>query len=74
MHPDNGSKGSHANFVKINEAYRVLSKMNKRQEYDRSLKYNNVSYPNFSEHSSCRYTQRDYQRYATHLQLFRGAW
>ncbi|XP_076685968.1 uncharacterized protein LOC143377976 isoform X2 [Andrena cerasifolii] len=63
MHPDSGSKGSHAEFVKINEAYRVLSKMNKRQEYDRSLKYNNVSYQNFSEHSSYQNAQCDYQRY-----------
>ena len=63
MHPDSGSKGSHADFVKINEAYRVLSKTNKRQEYDKSLKYNNVSYQNFSEHSNYQYTQRDYQRY-----------
>lgn len=63
MHPDSGCKGSHAEFVKINEAYRVLSKMNKRQEYDRSLKYNNVSHPNFSKHNSYQYTQRDYQRY-----------
>ena len=62
MHPDSGNKGSHAEFVKINEAYRVLSKMNKRREYDRSLKYN-VSYSNFSEHSNYQYTQRDYQRY-----------
>ena len=62
MHPDSGGKGSHAEFVKINEAYRVLSKMNKRREYDRSLKYN-VSYSNFSEHSNYQYTQRDYQRY-----------
>ncbi|XP_078038327.1 uncharacterized protein LOC144470722 [Augochlora pura] len=40
MHPDSGSDGSHADFVKINEAYSTLSKMNKKRDYDMSLKYN----------------------------------
>ncbi|KAK0180427.1 hypothetical protein PV327_006070 [Microctonus hyperodae] len=44
MHPDTSSKGdqaSHDDFIKINEAYNVLSKDNSRQEYDSTLLYNN---------------------------------
>ncbi|KOC70562.1 Chaperone protein DnaJ, partial [Habropoda laboriosa] len=43
MHPDNSSKGNHADFVKINEAYNVLSKTKTKQYYDLDLKYNNRS-------------------------------
>lgn len=40
MHPDSGNDGSHADFVKINEAYSTLSKRDKKRDYDMSLKYN----------------------------------
>ncbi|XP_076661957.1 dnaJ homolog subfamily C member 4 [Halictus rubicundus] len=40
MHPDCGSEGSHSEFVKINEAYSVLSKRTTKRDYDMSLKYN----------------------------------
>nr|XP_033325531.1 dnaJ-like protein 60 isoform X1 [Megalopta genalis] len=40
MHPDSGKDGSHADFVRINEAYSTLSKRNKKRDYDMSLKYN----------------------------------
>ncbi|XP_076281550.1 dnaJ-like protein 60 [Lasioglossum baleicum] len=39
-HPDCGSEGSHSEFVKINEAYSVLSKRTTKRDYDMSLKYN----------------------------------
>lgn len=42
MHPDCNGKGSHVDFVTINEAYMVLSKAGKRQEYDINLKCNNI--------------------------------
>ncbi|XP_043256842.1 dnaJ homolog subfamily C member 4-like isoform X2 [Colletes gigas] len=44
MHPDAGNKGSHDDFVKVNEAYTTLSKKDKRQEYDKSLHYNDIVY------------------------------
>lgn len=40
MHPDSGNEGSHSEFVKINEAYSVLSKRTTKRDYDMSLKYN----------------------------------
>ncbi|CAD6241260.1 GSCOCG00002593001-RA-CDS [Cotesia congregata] len=43
IHPDKSSETSaksHNDFVKINEAYRVLSKDHSRQQYDSHLKYN----------------------------------
>ncbi|XP_015438341.1 PREDICTED: dnaJ homolog subfamily C member 4-like [Dufourea novaeangliae] len=39
MHPDNSSEGNHADFVKINEAYTILSKKHTRRDYDMSLKH-----------------------------------
>lgn len=40
VHPDCGNEGSHLEFVKINEAYSVLSKTASKRDYDMSLKYN----------------------------------
>ncbi|XP_046749016.1 dnaJ-like protein 60 [Diprion similis] len=39
LHPDVGDSGSHAKFVKVNEAYKVLSKAHTRQQYDNQLRY-----------------------------------
>ncbi|CAK9817229.1 DnaJ homolog subfamily C member 4 [Anthophora plagiata] len=53
LHPDNSRKGNHADFVKINEAYNVLSKAKTRHYYDMDLKYNsnNNSSSSFSENN-----------------------
>lgn len=48
FHPDSNSKGNHANFVKINEAYSVLSKAKTRRYYDMDLKYNSNNNNNSS--------------------------
>ncbi|XP_076639350.1 uncharacterized protein LOC143351565 isoform X2 [Colletes latitarsis] len=69
MHPDAGNKGSHEDFVKVNEAYTILSKKNKRHEYDRSLNYNDVVYDenpfrrnNYQNHYQNHYYQnRSYE-------------
>lgn len=53
MHPDIKGNQSHSEFVKINEAYKVLSKEILRRDYDMNLKYgtsSNVS--SNSPHSS----------------------
>lgn len=42
MHPDSGNKGNHDDFVKINEAYTVLSNKQNRHYYDIDLKNDNV--------------------------------
>ena len=34
MHPDTSKKSNHADFVKVLEAYQVLSKEYTRKEYD----------------------------------------
>ncbi|XP_046486171.1 dnaJ-like protein 60 isoform X1 [Neodiprion pinetum] len=39
LHPDVGDNGSHTKFVKVNEAYRVLSKDYTRQQYDNRLRH-----------------------------------
>lgn len=39
MHPDS-SKGNHAEFVKLSEAYNTLSKSESRHTYDINLRYN----------------------------------
>ncbi|XP_053980525.1 dnaJ-like protein MG002 homolog [Hylaeus volcanicus] len=52
MHPDVGNKGSHNDFVKINEAYSTLSKTEDRMQYDMNLRYNNTSH---NQNSSNRY-------------------
>lgn len=47
MHPDKSTKGdkaSHDDFIKINEAYNILSKDDSRREYDSALLYNNNPY------------------------------
>lgn len=38
VHPDAAGKGSHADFIKINEAYSVLGKESTRYKYDMSLR------------------------------------
>ncbi|KAG7199255.1 hypothetical protein KM043_018121 [Ampulex compressa] len=44
MHPDTSGKESHADFVKLNEAYSVLSKERTRKLYDENLKYYGMDY------------------------------
>ncbi|XP_011296844.1 dnaJ homolog subfamily C member 4-like [Fopius arisanus] len=39
VHPDAGNNTGHAEFVRITEAYNVLSKEHTRREYDATLKY-----------------------------------
>lgn len=39
LHPDSSGKHSHADFVKLNEAYSILGKENTRRNYDLDLKY-----------------------------------
>ncbi|XP_043285497.1 dnaJ-like protein 60 [Venturia canescens] len=43
MHPDTGKKSNHSDFVKISEAYKVLSKLHTRQRYDADLQFEKAS-------------------------------
>jgi curved DNA-binding protein CbpA len=56
-HPDASSRetSTHTNFVKINEAYSILSRPDARREYDISLKVQEVPY--YSGSTSYRYRQ-----------------
>ncbi|KAG5325921.1 DNJC4 protein, partial [Acromyrmex heyeri] len=53
LHPDTSGKQGHNDFVKLNEAYMILSKENTRRQYDFDLKYNkyNPSYVNNSQNT-----------------------
>ncbi|XP_076247426.1 uncharacterized protein LOC143187218 isoform X2 [Calliopsis andreniformis] len=63
MHPDSGSgKGDHADFVKINEAYTVLSKKSKRHEYDMHLNTYNSYSNSFQHHNYHEPRAYDFQR------------
>lgn len=42
VHPDCGNKGNHDEFVKINEAYSILSNKQSKRSYDIGLKENNI--------------------------------
>lgn len=42
VHPDCGNKGNHDEFVKINEAYSILSNKQSKHSYDIDLKKNNI--------------------------------
>ncbi|XP_060819104.1 chaperone protein DnaJ-like isoform X1 [Bombus pascuorum] len=42
VHPDCGNKGNHDEFVKINEAYSILSNKQSKHSYDIDLKQNNI--------------------------------
>ncbi|XP_043466454.1 dnaJ homolog subfamily C member 4-like [Leptopilina heterotoma] len=53
MHPDIKGNKSHEDFVKINEAYNVLSKEIPKRDYDTNLKYGYS--PNFSSHYAYGY-------------------
>ncbi|XP_011875952.1 PREDICTED: dnaJ-like protein 60 [Vollenhovia emeryi] len=46
LHPDTSGKQDHADFVRLNEAYKILGKENTRRQYDFDLKYSrcNPSY------------------------------
>lgn len=56
LHPDSDPSNPelHSQFVKLNEAYRVLSKKRSRKEYDLKLKYPYDAHP--AQASSSRYT------------------
>jgi len=53
LHPDTSGKQSHVDFVKLNEAYKILGKENMRRQYDFDLKYNryNPSYTYSSQNT-----------------------
>lgn len=55
LHPDSDPSNPelHSQFVKLNEAYRVLSKNRSRKEYDLKLKH---PYDAHSGHTTSRYT------------------
>ncbi|XP_076182743.1 uncharacterized protein LOC143154657 isoform X2 [Ptiloglossa arizonensis] len=61
LHPDAGNKGNHIDFVKINEAYSVLSKPGRRQTYDTNLKFRNMRYNQTSFHQNNYYQQDSYK-------------
>ncbi|CAK9802409.1 DnaJ homolog subfamily C member 4 [Anthophora quadrimaculata] len=64
LHPDNSSKGNHADFVKINEAYSVLSKAKTRHYYDMDLKYNsNNNRSSSSENNGYHNTFKQWEMY-----------
>lgn len=50
MHPDCGNKGSHDDFIKLNEAYSVLSKKDTKHYYDIEVKYNDSVNCDFHSH------------------------
>lgn len=56
LHPDSDPSNPelHSQFVKLNEAYRVLSKNRTRKEYDLKLKYSYDAHP--AQASSSSYT------------------
>lgn len=59
LHPDkhqNSSK-NHAEFVKLNEAYSVLSRPDKRRDYDIKLRYRFYENSNSYHHQENRYGQ-----------------
>ncbi|KYN39138.1 DnaJ like protein subfamily C member 4 [Trachymyrmex septentrionalis] len=53
LHPDITGKQDHTDFVRLNEAYMILSKENTKRQYDFDLKYNkyNPSYVNNSQNT-----------------------
>ncbi|XP_018365851.1 PREDICTED: dnaJ homolog subfamily C member 4-like [Trachymyrmex cornetzi] len=53
LHPDTSGKQGYTDFVRLNEAYVILSKENTRRQYDFDLKYNkyNPSYVNNSQNT-----------------------
>ncbi|XP_011687432.1 PREDICTED: dnaJ homolog subfamily C member 4-like isoform X2 [Wasmannia auropunctata] len=53
LHPDTSGKQGHTDFVKLNEAYKILGKESTRRQYDFELKYNryNPSYTHNSQNT-----------------------
>lgn len=60
MHPDIKGNQSHEDFVKINEAYNVLSKEILKRDYDMNLKYGYT--PNFSSYGYTPQSSEYYYR------------
>ncbi|XP_076753370.1 dnaJ homolog subfamily C member 4 [Xylocopa sonorina] len=60
MHPDSGTKGCHADFVKINEAYTVLSKKETRDLYDAQLKSHTIYRNNSYQHTEYIFIKKSY--------------
>ena len=74
MHPDVKGKESHSEFVKINEAYNVLSKESLRRQYDINLEHgyspDNMSNPvpeNYSYETTRPDSRYYYYRQSPHL-------
>ncbi|CAL1676993.1 unnamed protein product [Lasius platythorax] len=53
LHPDISGKHSHAEFVRLNEAYSILGKHNTRRQYDFDLKYTRYN-PSYTYNSQNR--------------------
>lgn len=51
MHPDNNNTGNHDDFVKLNEAYNILSNEQSKHIYDIDLKSNNIHTNNFYQNT-----------------------
>ncbi|XP_015587835.1 dnaJ-like protein 60 [Cephus cinctus] len=63
IHPDRGDKGSHEEFVKLNEAYNTLGKEHTRLQYDMSNRVNDIS--SHTGAGAARRPQRVYNRVYT---------
>lgn len=53
LHPDTSGKQGHADFVRLNEAYKILGKENTRRQYDFILKYDRYN-PSYTHNSHDR--------------------
>lgn len=54
LHPDTSGKQSYTDFVRLNEAYKILGKETTRHQYDFDLKYSRYN-PSYMHNS--QYTQ-----------------
>lgn len=59
MHPDATGNKNHADFVKINEAYSVLSKHRTKQQYDMNLRKSHVHRASSSADKNSYYSYDD---------------
>ncbi|KAG6796889.1 dnaJ subfamily C member 4 [Apis mellifera caucasica] len=64
MHPDNNNTGNHDDFVKLNEAYNILSNEQSKHIYDIDLKSNNICTNNF--YQDTRSNNQYYNAYNIH--------
>ncbi|XP_012524194.1 dnaJ homolog subfamily C member 4 [Monomorium pharaonis] len=62
LHPDTSGKQGHSDFVRLNEAYKILGKENTRRQYDFYLKYNKYNPSYTSNPHNMRYgSQWEYE-------------